>query len=209
MWKLPRWLDPTGDDRDLSDSGDAQNDLDDAQDDLDDGHATDGAEGNDSDADVGGVGGVGVVPRLRRCEWSARFESAVYAVDASVGASGRVVATTGDNVVVALSPGCGDSCTVEQVLKTSDVLYTVALSANGERVAAAGRSETVTIWSLPAGTVEFVLTAARGPRACSLQTACIMAVAWADANMVLAGGYGGNLDLWTLAPSLLAPAGDT
>ena len=123
-----------------------------------------------------------------------------------MGAAAIGAATGSAVVIVGLPPSGGaPSATAkpELVLTSDDILYSVALSPDGRRIAAGGRSETVYVWSLPGGTIANVLRMASGPRACCLQTACIMATAWVGPNAVLSGGYGGNATLWSLAPSLL------
>jgi len=101
-------------------------------------------------------------------------------------------------------------------LTTSDTIYSIKVF--GDYLAACGASESITIWSLPLGSV-LVILHLRSPKYCNLATHCILALAWINCNheeekegrsggksgsnevSLISGGYDGNVSQWVFSTS--------
>jgi len=82
---------------------------------------------------------------------------------------------------------------------TSSLLYAIAI--RGDKIAACGAGETIHVWSLSLGIIQFTLQLS-AIRHCNLSTNCIVCIAWSNETCLLSGGYDGNVSKWVLTPSL-------
>lgn len=113
----------------------------------------------------------------------------------------RIAVACGRDVLLLHQNPCNDAPEITHTLPSDDVLYAVSLSRF--HVAACGKSEIITIWSLPEGIMVRALHLGSLPRMCNLTTRCIMAVSWIPGKCCLvSGGYDGDVSKWFLDPEL-------
>ena len=94
----------------------------------------------------------------------------------------------------------------------SGVLYALALNPGGDCLLAAGSEEVVHAFHFPSGTKRAQLHLPRGSaRDCSMNSATINALAFADDLTFFSGGYDGAITRWQLTqpPAVRGCAGAT
>ena len=88
---------------------------------------------------------------------------------------------------------------MEKTLTTNNILYCVKILTKGLQIAACGAGESIVIWSLERGTLDYNIHL-NSLKHCNLSTNCIMSLQWLDdeGTSIVWGGYDGNVTQWFL-----------